>query len=168
MNLNEKQMKKQGIRTLIEMFVVFVMYVIIFFALLRTFNAFSQSNVTQYPSVNVINADTLIVFKIEQAKQLAVWNEERKECLALNTVLNQEMIQKDTIIDIQRHEIDNFKQILVDNNIIVKQTNDLLFICNLEKTSVQQEVKTQRRQKITAITGGVFGIAIMTTLLIIK
>lgn len=163
--IDKGQTEKQPKRTI---FGIFMLYVMVFFAVICSFHAFSQSSVIQYPSVNVINEDTLIMFKIEQAKQLSVWNEERKECLELNNVINQEMIQKDIIISAQRREIDNYKQIVIDNDIIVKQTNDLLSICNLEKTSLQKEVKRQRRQKIGAITGGVLGIAIMTTLLIIK
>jgi hypothetical protein len=37
----------------------------------------------KYPKSLVIENDTLVCFKVAQAKQLGVWNEERKQCQEL-------------------------------------------------------------------------------------
>jgi len=46
---------------------------------------------TKYPSVIVIEKDTIVCFTTEQAKQMGVWNEQRKECVELRSNDNQKM-----------------------------------------------------------------------------
>ena len=56
-------------------------------------NLFGQ----KYPKSLVIDSDTLVCFKVVQAKQLAVWNEERKQCQELRIIDNKELLKKDQI-----------------------------------------------------------------------
>ena len=43
----------------------------------------------KYPQVIVVQKDTIVCFTTEQSKQMAVWNEQRKECYDLRKYDNQ-------------------------------------------------------------------------------
>lgn len=47
--------------------------------------------IKKYPSVIVLEKDTLVCFTTEQSKQMAVWNEQRKECVELRKNDNQKI-----------------------------------------------------------------------------
>jgi len=47
-----------------------------------------------YPAIIVIEKDTLVCFTTEQSKQIAVWNEQRKECVELRKNDNQKILKQ--------------------------------------------------------------------------
>ena len=67
---------------------------LIVFVLFFNLIAFSQVKKADYPKVVLYEQDTVIIFTIKQGKQLGIINEEKKECLENNQVLNKEINQK--------------------------------------------------------------------------
>jgi hypothetical protein len=143
-------------------------YFAILFAIMCTFHAFSQPKTIQYPSVTIINADTLIVFKIEQAKQLSIWNEERKECLQISSLLNKEIVQKDIIIQTLESKNENLNGIQKRYDLILVEKDQLQLVCEGEKKLLTDEIKKQKRHKIIGIIVGSFTTAIISYFYIVK
>ena len=116
---------------------------------------YAQKIKTKYPSVIVLNKDTLVCFTTEQSKQIAVWNEERKECVELTKNDSQKIKELENIINQQKGLISNLEKEkgLLKANL---QDKDALFmICEEEKKSIKKEVKKQKVGKWIAIVGGV-------------
>jgi hypothetical protein len=123
----------------------------VFFASL----AFSQRNATEYPSIELKGADTVIVFKIEQGRKLAQQNEERKKLIKLNDIQNKELIQKDSVIVYQQNVIDNYILIEKAQKVIINEKSKQISMCDDEKVLIEDELKKQKRYKWTDIISGV-------------
>lgn len=130
-------------------------YVIAFYAVFLASLAFSQRNATEYPSIELKGADTVIVFKIEQGRKLALQNEERKKLIKLNDIQNKELIQKDSVIHYQQNVIDTYKSIETAQQVIIKEKSRQITMCDDEKVLIQDELKKQKRYKWTAIISGI-------------
>ena len=130
-------------------------YVIAFYAVFLASLAFSQSNATEYPSIELKGADTVIVFKIEQGRKLALQNEERKKLIKLNDIQNKELSQKDSVIEYQQNVIDNYLLIEKAQQVIIKEKSRQIAMCDDEKVLIKDELKKQKRYKWTAIISGV-------------
>jgi hypothetical protein len=130
-------------------------YVIAFCAVFLASLAFSQSNATEYPSIELKGADTVIVFKIEQGRKLALQNEERKKLIKLNDIQNKELSQKDSVIEYQQNVIDNYLLIEKAQQVIIKEKSRQIAMCDDEKVLIKDELKKQKRYKWTAIISGV-------------
>jgi hypothetical protein len=130
-------------------------YVIAFYAVFLASLAFSQSNATEYPSIELKGADTVIVFKIEQGRKLALQNEERKKLINLNDIQNKELSQKDSVIEYQQNVIDNYLLIEKAQQVIIKEKSRQIAMCDDEKVLIKDELKKQKRYKWTAIISGV-------------
>jgi hypothetical protein len=110
---------------------------------------------SNYPKVMLVEKDTLICFTTQQAKQMAIWNEKRKECVELSkndnekiAELNNISITKDSIIYNLENEVIQYKKTITDKE-------SLIAICEDEKTSLKREIRKQRRGKWIAIICGV-------------
>jgi hypothetical protein len=110
---------------------------------------------SNYPKVMLVEKDTLICFTTQQAKQMAIWNEKRKECIELSKNDNQKIaelnnisITKDSIISNLENEVVQYKKTITDKE-------SLIAICEDEKTSLKREIRKQRRGKWIAIICGV-------------
>lgn len=114
----------------------------------------AQINKTEYPKVAVYEKDTVIMFTIKQGKQLGIINEEKKECLENNQILNQEIKQRDIVIKEQNDKLKNYDTIVKDYNDIVKAKDDLKKTCESEKTILQGIIEKKERHKWYAIVGG--------------
>jgi hypothetical protein len=120
------------------------------------FVQFANSQIKQkYPYVMVLEKDTIVCFTTEQSKQMAVWNEQRKECVELRKNDNQKItelekisIKKDTIISNLEKEIVLHKKTISD-----KET--LINVCEDEKKALKKDIRKQRRGKWIAIICGV-------------
>jgi len=130
-------------------------YVIAFYAVFLASLAFSQRNATEYPSIELKGTDTVIVFKIEQGRKLALQNEERKKLIKLNDIQNKELIQKDSVIHYQQNVIDTYKSIETAQQVIIKEKSRQITMCDDEKVLIQDELKKQKRYKWTAIISGI-------------
>ena len=116
---------------------------------------YAQKIKTKYPSVIVLNKDTLVCFTTEQSKQVAVWNEERKQCLELSKNDSQKINELENIITQQKGLISNLekeKGLLKAN---LQDKDALIMICEEEKKSIKKEVRKQKIGKWIAIVGGV-------------
>ena len=123
--------------------------------------SFSQVK-NEYPFLSVIDNDTVVIFDMKQAKDLIGINEQKKECLEINSVLNGEIVQKDTIIYSQTKKIQNLNAIIDDNKSIIKTKDNLIQICEDEKENLKKDVRKQKVGKWLSIVGivtvGVLGI----------
>lgn len=109
----------------------------------------------EYPIISKIDKDSVIIFTIKQGRELVKINEEKKECLELNDILNQEIIQKDTIIYAQSKKIENYKGIVSEKDVIIANKEELTKICEQEKTMLKKEIRKQKVGKWIAIASGV-------------
>ena len=118
-----------------------------------------------YPSIIVLEKDTLVCFTTEQSKQIAVWNEQRKECVELRKNDNQKISELEKITTTQTGIISNLENEIVQHKKNFDDKNSLLLICEDEKKSLTKEIRKQKRGKWIAILGGIGGVFITTMIL---
>ena len=116
---------------------------------------YAQQIKTKHPSVIVLENDTLVCFTTEQSKQIAVWNEQRKECLELRKNDNQKINELENISNQQTGLISNLEKETGLLNANLKDKDSLIKICEDEKKSLKKEVRKQKIGKWIAIIGGV-------------
>ena len=141
-----------------------IKFVTCVFCLLLTSDAFSQVKTSKYPSIQVIESDTVIIFDLEQGRKLAIINESKKHLEQLNEIQLKELNEKDSIIINQNAIIvhdDKIKKAYTD---IIVENKKLEKLCQDEKSILMQEIKKQKRYKWTAIISGIT--VNITTLLI--
>ena len=124
---------------------------IVLFSVLFQF-AFSQLK-NEYPIVSVIENDSVVIFSLKQSKKLIEINEQKKECFELKYILNNEIIQKDTIIYAQRKKIENLNSIVDEKQSIIKTKDELIQICEDEKGNLRKEIRKQKIGKWLSISG---------------
>lgn len=125
------------------------------FCIFLTFDAFSQVNTSKYPSVQVIESDTVIIFDLEQGRKLAIINESKKHLEQLNQIQLKELNEKDSIIVNQNAIIVNGDKIQKAYNAIIIENKNLEQLCQDEKKILSDEIKKQKRYKWTAIISGI-------------
>jgi hypothetical protein len=120
---------------------------------------------TKYPSVIILEKDTLVCFTTEQSKQMGVWNEQRKECVELRKNDNQKINELEKITITQTGIISNLENEIVQHKKNFDDKNSLLVICEDEKKLLKKEIRKQKRGKWVAILGGIGGVFITTMIL---
>ena len=125
------------------------------FCLLLTSDAFSQVKTSKYPSIQVIESDTVIIFDLEQGRKLAIINESKKHLEQLNEIQLKELNQKDSIIINQNAIIVHDDKIKKAYSDIIIENKKLEKLCQDEKSILMQEIKKQKRYKWTAIISGI-------------
>ncbi len=128
--------------------------------------AFTQVK-NKYPSVILVNKDTLVCFKTEQSKQMAIWNEQRKECLELQKEDKKTIGELEKVSKKQVEIINNLETEITLHKKTIQDKNTLIQVCEDEKKSLNKEIRKQRRGKWIAIISGV-GVFILTTLVAIN
>jgi len=116
---------------------------------------YAQQIKTKHPSVIVLNNDTLVCFTMEQSKQIAVWNEQRKECLELRKNDNQKINELENISNQQIGLISNSEKETGLLKLNLQDKDSLNKICEDENKSLKKEVRKQKIGKWIAIIGGV-------------
>lgn len=116
---------------------------------------FSFANAQKYPKTIVIENDTIICFTTAQSKQLAVWNEQRKQCQELRILESKEIIKKDGIIYEQNTIINNQDSIIFNYRSIIVEKEKIITINEEEKKLLKKEIRTQKVGKWIAIISGV-------------
>ena len=124
---------------------------IVLFSILFQF-AFSQLK-NEYPIVSIIENDSVVIFSLKQSKKLIEINEQKKECFELKSILDNEIIQKDTIIYAQRKKIENLNSIVEEKQSIIKTKDELIQICEEEKGNLRKEIRKQKIVKWLSISG---------------
>jgi hypothetical protein len=132
-----------------------IKFVICVFCILLTSDAFSQVKTSKYPSVQIIESDTVIIFDLEQGRKLAIINESKKRLEQLNEIQLKELNEKDSIILNQNAIIVHDDKIKKAYNDIIVENKNLEKLCQDEKTILNQEIKKQKRYKWTAIISGI-------------
>jgi hypothetical protein len=110
----------------------------------------------KYPKSLVIDKDTLVCFKVAQAKQLAIWNEERKQCQELRIIDNNELIKKDQIIIETNSIIESKNKIIESNQLIILEKDKIIDINEQEKKLLKKQLRNQKIGKWIAIVSGIF------------
>jgi len=125
------------------------------------FTQFSYAQIKNtYPSTMLIGKDTLVCFTTSQAKQMAIWNEKRKECIELSKNDNQKITELNNIVTKQDSIISNLEKEVIQYTETISDKDNLINICEDEKTSLKKEIRKQRRGKWIAIICGV-GLSIL-------
>ena len=143
-------------------------YNIVLLVLFLTPNGFSQIDTTTYPKVSLYNKDTVIIFSIEQGKKLSIINENLKLHIAENSILNNQLFEKDNIIRFQAEKLSNFDTIVSNYDTIMLESKNILALCEEQKVMLHLEVKLYRRHKFFAIVIGGITTSLMTYLWITK
>ena len=120
----------------------------------------------KYPAVMVVNKDSLVCFTTEQSKQIAVWNEQRKECLELQKEDKKTIDELGKISNTQLGIISNLEKEITMHKKTIEDKNTLLQVCEDEKKSLNKEIRKQRRGKWIAIAGGIGGVLLTTIIAI--
>ena len=115
----------------------------------------AQNIKSKYPSIIIVEKDTLVCFTTEQSKQIAVWNEERKECIELSKNDNQKISELEKIKTTQAGVISNLENEVVQYGKNISDKNKLILICKDEKDTLTDEVRKQKVGKWVAIIGGI-------------
>jgi hypothetical protein len=117
--------------------------------------SYTQSKV-KYPKLMIVEKDTVMCFTIQQSKQMAIWNESRKECLELSKLDKEKIVELNKISTKKDSIISNLENtiLLCKKNVDGKQS--LVNVCDSEKKQLKKEIRKQRRGKWIAIIGGVF------------
>lgn len=132
-----------------------IKYVIAFYCVFFASDAFSQRNAIKYPSIELKGADTVIIFKIEQGRKLALYNEERKKLQKVVDIQEQQLQQKDSIVKHQSVIIETYKSIDTAQRIIIDEKTKQIELCDVQKGIINKELKKQKRYTWTAIISGI-------------
>jgi hypothetical protein len=125
---------------------------------------YSQTKTT-YPSIIVIQKDTLVCFNTEQSKQIAIWNEQRKECIELRSNDNQKINQLKNINTTQTGIISNLENEVYQYKKNIEDKDKIIKLSTEEKEVLKKEIRKQRRGKWIAIFSGLG--AVLTTTFIL-
>jgi hypothetical protein len=110
----------------------------------------------------LIGKDSVIIFTLDQGKELAKINEDRKRLEKLNKKCEFQLKFKDSIILLQEQQIVDYQSIKLDYDLMVKQMNRMQQLCGDEKKLLNKEIKKQKRQKWASIGIGVSSFAILS------
>lgn len=122
----------------------------VFFVLFLN-NVFTQTN--EYPVITKIEKDTVIIFTLQQGRELIIYNEQRKEYMELNEILNSTIVQKDTVINSLNQKVSNYEKIDLENKKIIKTKEELIKLSEDEKSTLKHEVRKHKTGKWIAIAG---------------
>lgn len=130
-------------------------YKALFFAIFLAFGALSQREVKKYPIVEKRDQDTVIIFKIDQGRRLAIINEERKKLIEVNAISEKQLSVKDSIINYQQNVINTYVSIESAQQVIIDQKNKQLELSDSQNKIINTELKKQKRYKLIAIISGI-------------
>lgn len=137
-------------------------YIVSLFAVFMLFKVYSQ----HFPRTVVLGQDTCIAFTLDQSKEMAKWNEERKENYKLYSLCAKQIIMIDSVVTAQALQLDNMGSINRNFKDIIGQKDELLLLSEAQKKSLVHEVKIQKRQKWIAIGLGILSTAVLTIITI--
>lgn len=125
---------------------------------------FCNAQKKQYPLTILIDDDSLVCFTIEQSKQLAIWNEEKKECINLYKNSNQKIVQFENITKTQKSIIDNLENEIIQHNKNLEDKNKIISVFEDEKKYLKKQVIKQKFYKWISIFSGVILSTVLITL----
>lgn len=113
------------------------------------------ANAQKYPKTIIFENDTIICFTTAQSKQLAIWNEQRKQCEELRILDEKEIIKKDGVIYEQNEIINKQDSIIFNYRGIIVEKEKIITINEEERKLLKKEIRTQKVGKWIAIISGV-------------
>lgn len=125
---------------------------------------FCNAQKKEYPLTILIDDDSLVCFTIEQSKQLAIWNEEKKECINLYKNSNQKIVQFENILITQKGIIDNLENEIIQHNKNLEDKNKIISVFEDEKKYLKKQVIKQKFYKWISIFSGVILSTVLITL----
>lgn len=138
----------------------------IFIFLFMTFNLIGQTD--PYPKVIVHETDTVLAFSLAQARKLSVFNEERKECLDLQTDLESQIKELERIKTENEKQLTNMDKVKKDYDDILVAIKENKSLCETEKNILKTQRDDQIQHKWFAIGAGTLTTFFMTYLWITK
>jgi hypothetical protein len=121
-----------------------------------------------YPKVVIYQTDTVLAFTLKQARQLSVFNEERKECLDVRKDLETQIREFERIDKEQKGQLVNLEKVKKDYDDVVKATNENKSLCESEKQILKTQRNDQIKYKWFSIGAGTLTTLFMTYLYITK
>lgn len=121
-----------------------------------------------YPKVIIYQTDTVLAFTLKQARQLSVFNEERKECLDVKKDLESQIKEFQRIDKEQKGQLANMDKVKKDYDEVVKATNENKTLCESEKSILKSQRNDQIKYKWFSIGVGSLTTLFMTYLYITK
>jgi len=115
----------------------------------------------EYPQVKLIGKDTVMIFTLDQSREIARNNEDRKRLYELNRITNSQLQFKDSIILMQESQIVDLRLIKIENDHILEQMKRQQQVFKDEKDILKREIRRQRRHKVLSTSGGVLSFAII-------
>lgn len=129
---------------------------------------YSTAQKEPYPKVIIVESDTVLAFTLNQARQLSVFNEERKECLDIKSDLEGQLSQFEKVNAEQKQQLANLEKVKIDYDIIVKATNENKALCETEKNILRTQRNDQVKYKWFSIGVGSLTTLFMTYLYVTK
>lgn len=129
---------------------------------------YSTAQKEPYPKVIIVESDTVLAFTLNQARQLSVFNEERKECLDIKSDLEGQVAQFEKVNAEQKQQLANLEKVKIDYDIIVKATNENKALCETEKNILRTQRNDQVKYKWFSIGVGSLTTLFMTYLYVTK
>lgn len=121
-----------------------------------------------YPKVIIYQTDTVLAFTLKQARQLSVFNEERKECIDVKKDLESQIKEFQRIDKEQKGQLANMDKVKKDYDEVVKATNENKTLCESEKSILKSQRNDQIKYKWFSIGVGSLTTLFMTYLYITK
>jgi hypothetical protein len=132
--------------------------------LLLWFLSFGAVAQQKYPKVLNYQGDTVMVFRIEQSREMAIRNEKAKECFEIRDILTQETLLKDSVIQSMSVIIKNDQEAKKQYQEIVESKDKQIEIHRNDIARLEDDVKKQKRLKWSG-----FGLAgLLAVLFIVK
>ena len=134
--------------------------IILMIAILGYGMAFAQTDTSEYPKVMIDGSDTLFVATIGQAKEMAIRNVERNECLEKEETYIAEIVNNEEHIDTLNNQVDDYKKLLLSNSIKIEAYKEK------EKSYIKEKGRLNKKIKRVKTGRTILGIiAIATTVL---
>lgn len=127
-------------------------------------NSYSQ----KFPQSVIIENDSCIVFTLEQSKKMIQWDIQKKYCEAELDIAQSEIAIKDSIIENQNNQLNEFKGIESSYEEIIIENDLIRNVFNQEREILQKELKKERRRKWLSSTLGIVATTVATVLWITK
>lgn len=140
------------------------MYKLLFIFLFISTVSFSQN----YPQVVVIEEDSCIIFTLPQSRQMIQWDLQLAECTETLDLTVKESEVKDSIINVQNEQIEEYTKIDWAYIALVDENKELTELLEEERKLLKKEIRRQKVRKWLFGIGGFCTTAFATYLYIQK
>ena len=140
------------------------MYRLLFIFLFISTVSFSQT----YPQIVVIEEDSCIIFTLSQSRQMITWDLQLQECRTNLELTSNESSLKDSIIQIQKEQIEEYQKIDTTYLALMDENKELTELLEEERKILKKQIRKQKVQKWLVGIGGFVTTSFATYLYIKK